>query len=155
MPKYSSIDFNEAKTILLTTEFSIDMPFEKFEDAGRGRGRPPGSDPMISLRKSGSIGINQAAVEEYFADEDGAVMYYDEEENRIGIEPVADKDADDAAYTVSKTDSGATVAAQAFLEEYDLLPEITTQYDPEWDEDEGLVTVDLDNPKKTYGSEGD
>lgn len=144
----------EAKTILVTTDISLDMPFEKFEDAGSGRGRPPGSDPMISLRKSGSIGINQAAVEEYFADDDGAVMYYNEEENRIGIEPVADKEADDAAYTVSKTDSGATVAAQAFLEEYDLLPDITTQYDPDWDDDEGLVTVDLDNPKKTYGSEG-
>lgn len=128
------------------------MAYEKFVDAGSGRGRPPGSDPMVSLRKSGSVGINQAAVEEYFAEDDGAVMYYDEDANRIGIEPVADKDADDAAYTVSKTDSGATVAAQAFLEEYDLLPEVTTQYTPEWDDDEGFVTIDLDDPKKTYGS---
>ncbi len=128
------------------------MGFEKFDEAGRGRGRPAGTDPKISLRKSGSIGVNQAALEEYFEDDDGAVLYYDEDANRVGIEPVADSDADEAAYTVSKTDSGGTIAGQAFLEEYALLPEITTQYLPEWDGDNDLVTVDLDEPAKTYGS---
>jgi len=106
---------------------------------------------MISLRKSGSIGVNQASLDEYFEDDDGAVMYYDEDANRIGIEPVADKDADDAAYTVSKTDSGGTITAQAFLEHYDILPDVTTQYEPESDDDEKLITVNLDNPQKTYG----
>lgn len=128
------------------------MGFEKFDEAGRGRGRPPGTDPMVSIRKSGSIGLNQPVVEEYFADDDGAVMYYDEASNEVGIEPVADKDADEAAYTVSKTDSGATIAPQAFLETYDLIPDVTTQYDPEWDDDEGLLVIDLDEPKKTYGN---
>ncbi|WP_254823000.1 hypothetical protein [Haloglomus halophilum] len=110
---------------------------------------------MISIRKSGSIGVNQAAIEEFFEDDDGAVMYYDEDANQVGIEPVADKDADDAAYTVSKTDSGGTIAPKAFLERYDLIPEVTTQYDPEWNDDESLVVLDLDEPKKTYGSADD
>lgn len=127
------------------------MAFEKFDEAGSGRGRPPGTDPMISIRKSGSVGINRAALEAYFEDDDGAVMYYDEDEARMGIEPVVDKDADEAAYTVSKTDSGGTVAAQAFLETYDLVPEVTTQYDPAWDDGHGMVVIDLDNPSGTYG----
>jgi hypothetical protein len=131
------------------------MAFEKFDDAGSGRGRPAGTDPIVSLRKSGSVGVNQAAIEEYFDGEDGAVMYYDDDANQMGIEPVEDKDADEAAYTVSKTDSGGTIAAQAFLEEYDLLPDITTQYEPDWDDDESLVTADLDDPHKTYGSPDD
>lgn len=131
------------------------MPFEKFDDAGSGRGRPAGTEPMISLRKSGSIGINQAAIEEYFDGEDGAVMYYDADESHVGIEPVADNEADDAAYTVSKTDSGGTIAPKAFLKRYDLVPEVTTQYEPRWDDDEGLVVVDLDEPLKTYGSADD
>jgi len=126
------------------------MGFEKFDDTGRGR--PAGTDPKISLRKSGSIGVNQSALEEYFEDDDGAVLYYDEEENRVGIEPVADKDADEAAYTVSKTDSGGTIAGQAFLERSDLQPDITTQYVPEWDDERGFVVIDLDEPAKTYGS---
>jgi hypothetical protein len=131
------------------------MGFEKFDEAGSGRGRPAGTEPMISIRKSGSIGVNQAAIEEFFEDDDGAVMYYDEDANQVGIEPVADKDADEAAYTVSKSDSGGTIAPKAFLERYDLIPEVTTQYDPEWNDDESLVVLDLDEPKKTYGSPDD
>lgn len=128
------------------------MGFEKFDEAGSGRGRPAGTEPMISIRKSGSIGVNQAAIDEFFEDQDGAVMYYDEDADQVGIEPVADKDADDAAYTVSKTDSGGTIAPKTFLERYDLVPEVTTQYDPAWNDDESLVVLDLDEPKKTYGS---
>jgi len=128
------------------------MPFEKFDETGSGRGRTPGTDPMISLRKSGSIGINQAALEEYFADADGAVMYYDPEERRVGIEPVADKESDEAAYTVSKSDSGGTIAPKTFLKTYDLVPDVTTQYTPEWDDERGFVVVDLDDPSGTYGS---
>jgi hypothetical protein len=124
------------------------MGFEKFDDAGSGRGRPAGTEPMISIRKSGSIGVNQAAIEAFFEDDDGAVMYYDEDANQVGIEPVADKDADEAA-------SGGTIAPKAFLERYDLIPEVTTQYDPEWNDDESLVVLDLDEPKKTYGSPDD
>ena len=110
---------------------------------------------MISIRKSGSIGVNQAAIDELFGDQDSAVMYYDEEATQVGLEPVADKDADDAAYTVSKTDSGGTIVPKAFLELYNLIPEVTTQYDPTWDDDETLVVLDLDAPKKTYDSPDD
>jgi len=127
------------------------MGFEKFEEAGNGRGRPTDSDAMVSLRKSGSIGVNQETLDEYFADDNGAVLYYDDETSRVGIEPVSDKDVDDGAYTVSKADSGGTIAAQAFLEHYDLLPDITTQYTPEWNDDGNLIAVDLDSPQKTYG----
>lgn len=133
------------------------MTFEKFNESGSGRGRTPGTDPMISLRKSGSIGVNRAAVEEYFEESDGAVMYYDGDEYRVGIEPVDDNDADEAAYAVSKSDSGGTIAPKAFLTTYDLVPDVTTQYTPEWNDERDLVVIDLEDPKKTYGSadEGD
>ncbi|MFC6787118.1 hypothetical protein ACFQFH_14895 [Halobaculum halobium] len=133
------------------------MGFEKFDEAGSGRGRPAGTDPMISIRKSGSIGVNRAALEEFFEDNEGAVLYFDEDVNRIGIEPVPDTDADDAAYTVSVTDSGGTIAPKAFLETYDLIPDVTTQYDPVWDDDDdqSLVVLNLEDPTGTYGSPDD
>lgn len=131
------------------------MAFEKFSEAGSGRGRPAGTDPMISVRKSGSIGVNRPALEEFFGDNEGAVMYYDEEANQVGIEPVEDNDADDAAYTLSVTDAGGTIAPKAFLERYDLIPEVTTQFDPEWNDDESLVVLELDDPSGTYGSPED
>ena len=129
------------------------MAFEKYEDTGRGRGRPAGADPMISLRQSGSIGINSAALDAYFDDADGAVLYFNDDDRQIGIEPVEDAEAEDAAYTVSKTDSGGTIAPRAFLEDYSLIPAVTTQYEPVLDEDHGLVIVDLDEPIGTYGDE--
>jgi len=129
------------------------MGFEKFEGVGSKRGRPLGADPMVSLRKSGNIGINRAALEAYFADDDGAIMYYDGDNARIGIEPVADSDADAAAYSVTKTDSGGTIVPKTFLEEYDLVPKVTTQYEPDRDED--LIVVDLDDPIGTHGSPDD
>jgi len=133
------------------------MGFEKFDESGAGRGRPAGTEPMISLRKSASIGVNRPALEEYFGDDEGAVMYYDEDQNRVGIEPVPDTDADEAAYTVSVTDSGGTIAPKAFLERYDLVPEVTTQFDPEWadDDERSMIVLPLDAPSGTYGSADD
>ena len=128
------------------------MGFEKFDETGSGRGRPAGTDAMISIRKSGSIGINQAALDEYFEANEAAVLYMDEAENRIGIEPVADKDADEAAYALTTSKSGGTLAPKAFLRQYDLIPEVTTQYAPEWNDDEELIVLDLDAPIGTYGS---
>lgn len=127
------------------------MGFEKFDDSGRGRGRPAGADPMVSLRKSGSIGLNAATLDAFFDDSEGAIMYYNDDDNKIGIEPVPDSDVDDSAYTISSTGSGGTIAPRAFLEDYGLIPEVTTQYDPEWDEGRELVVVDLDDPTGTYG----
>lgn len=127
------------------------MNFEKFEGGGRGRSS---SGPMISLRKSGSIGINGAAMAEHFEDVEAAVMYYDGDENRVGIERVDDADAD-GAYTISRTNDTGSITPSAFLTRYDLVPEITTQFEPEVDEIEDgteLVTVDIDEPIGTYGS---
>lgn len=131
------------------------MAFEKFE--GGGRGRPRGvTDAKISLRKSGSIGINAKALEEYFDGAGAVVCYYDDDENRVALRPVDSKDADDAAYTLSANESGATVTPGAFLKEYDLIPDITTHYTPEEGSigGEDAVIFDLDDPIGTYGSEG-
>lgn len=130
------------------------MSFEKFEGGGRGRSS---AGPMISLRKSGSIGINSAAMAEYFAGAEAAVMYYDEDENRVGIERVDDAEQDDA-YTISRTNDTGSITPSAFLTRYDLVPEVTTQYEPElYELDDGpdLVTIDLDEPIGTYGSPDD
>lgn len=77
--------------------------------------------------------MRQLALEDYFAD-DGAVVYYDEETNRIGIEPGDDTGADEAAYTVSKTGAAGPIAAQVFRQQAGRLPDVTTQYVPAWDD---------------------
>jgi hypothetical protein len=54
--------------------------------------------------------------------------------------------------SVSTSNFSKTIAPQAFLETYDLVPDVTTQYNPEWDDDEDLLVIDLDDPMDTYGT---
>ena len=52
------------------------MGFKKVETGGRGSR----AQAKISLRKSGSIGINNTALDEYFSDDDEYVeLYFDDE----------------------------------------------------------------------------
>lgn len=127
------------------------MAFEKY-DKGTGRGT---NQPRISLRRSDTIGINGPAVAEHFDGVDGVVLYYDEDDERVGLEPA---DADDAdAYTLVENNNAdsATVNATGFMTSYGLTPEQTTHYEAQWDDDQELVYVDLENPVKTYGSAED
>jgi hypothetical protein len=124
------------------------MAFEKY-DKGTGRGT---NQPRVSLRRSDTIGINGPAIAEHFDGVDGVVLYYDEDENRVGLEP-ADADESDA-YTLVENNNAdsATVNAMGFMTEFGLAPEQTTHYDAQWDDDQELVYVDLDDPVKTYGN---
>ena len=115
------------------------MGFEKFEKGSfRGTGQP-----QVTLRKSGTIGISKMAVEEYLPDSNGAVLYYDDEANRIGIEPVS-VDNDPDAYQISFNEGSATINGSSFMKRFDLVPEETTAYEPKWDDDTEMIVVELD-----------
>lgn len=75
------------------------MGFEKFE---KHSGRGGSGEPKVSLRKSGTIGLNGKTVTEYFPDRDHVVLYFDEEENRVGLEPSDDKGGD-TSYSIIRT----------------------------------------------------
>ena len=114
--------------------------------------------PKISLRRSGSIGVNNAALEEFFEDDhEAVVMYFDEDENRVGMKATDDK-SEEGTYTLSRSDSGGSVTPTAFLRKHDLIPDQTTQYAPETykqNQNTELVTIDLDDPIGYYGSPED
>lgn len=126
------------------------MPFEKVKSRGRGAG----AQPKISLRKSGSIGVNNSALQEFFSESDEYVeLYYDEEENRVGIKGIEDETED--SFTLSRSDSGGSVTPMSFLRSADLVPDVTTQYSPSKQNLNGgteLVVIDVDDPIGTYGS---
>jgi len=123
------------------------MGFERFEETGSMQSS---SEPRISLRKSGSIGISKAAMSQWFEDVDAVVLHFDEENNRIGLEP-AEED-NEHSYTISRSEGGGSITPSAFLQRYDLTPEVTTRYRAEWDEDNKLVSADLDDSVGTYGT---
>lgn len=126
------------------------MGFEKIEPTG---GRAGANEPLISLRKSGGIGINQPALDEYFENSESVDFYYNEEDNQIGLKPFDDKEEGD--YTLTRSDSGGSVTPKNPLKRFDLIPDITTRYEPETGENEDgeeLVVISLEDPIGTYGS---
>jgi len=118
------------------------MGFEKFE---KGSFRGATSVPRISIRSTGSIGVSKAAYEEFFDDEEGVVLYFDEENNLVGLEP-ADPEENPNAYRMSMNSGSGTVNADSFTKRNGIVPEETTSYGPEWNEEEGLIVLDLDEP---------
>lgn len=125
------------------------MAFETFSGSSRG-----GARPKISIRKSESIGINTAAMEEFFEDEHThAEVQYDSESNILRIIPK--KEETDKSYKISRSASGGTIAPTSDLKAYNLIPEITTQYSPEKhkvNQNTYYVDVDLNDSIGTHGS---
>lgn len=124
------------------------MSLERFTEKGNEQSRK--QEPFISLRASESLGVSQAALDEYLDEAEAVLMLYDEDENRIGIDPLDDECDHPAAYAITRTESSATIAPGAFLRAYDLVPEITTRYRPEWDDEKGVLLIDLDDPVGFY-----
>lgn len=126
------------------------MGFEKFE-AGTGRGIS--TTPEASIRRTGGIGINKAAMNEWFEDTPAVFVYMDEDEHRIGIEPIDERES--GSYVLSVNNGSGTVNADAFLTRYDLETETTTRYSVTWDDDHGMMVVDLDDPVGTVERKSD
>lgn len=124
------------------------MGFEAVSSSGRGSGS---TEPKISLRKSGSIGLNRPTIEEWFEDVEYVRIHFDEENNLIGFEPTNDEDD---TYTLSKVNGSGSITPMSFLNQYQLTPDITTHYSPteqSVNQHKQLVVIDLDEPVGTYG----
>ena len=56
------------------------------------------------------------------------------------------------------TESSAGITPSSFMKRHDLVPDVTTRYEVEWDDDEEMLVADLTVEAGTYGSadeEGD
>ncbi|ESP86842.1 hypothetical protein [Candidatus Halobonum tyrrellensis] len=126
------------------------MGFEKVQKTGQGGST---NEPLISLRKSGGIGINSAATKEYLPDAEFVHLYYDDENSKIGIKPVDEEDNN--TYKVNMTESSAGITPSSFMKRHDLVPDVTTRYEVEWDDDEDMLVADLTAEAGTYGSADD
>jgi hypothetical protein len=126
------------------------MEFEKYEKDKAGRG---GIGPRVSMRKSGSIGINGEATKQYFDDVDWVTLYFSNQENAVGIKPEDSNVAD--SYSLQKRNGegyGGSINATSFMREYDLLPNKTKQYRASWSDEMSMVIADLSDPVLVYDS---
>lgn len=123
------------------------MAFEKFQNKGAKPGESGTETPVISLRKDAAFGLSKASVELFFDEYDWVHFYYDEENNQIGIKPRNSKDED--TYQISKRDGTGTIKSIRFLSMYGLVPETSMRFEAKWNDEKGLVYINLDNPIET------
>lgn len=114
------------------------MSFERFTQVGRGY------KPKVSVTKSGLLGFNQGAVKHFRLDHyDWAVLYYDKDSGRIGIE-LTNNENEDGVCKLRKRAAGADISARSFFEYYRINYELTNRYDAIWNEGENKIIVELD-----------
>jgi alkanesulfonate monooxygenase SsuD/methylene tetrahydromethanopterin reductase-like flavin-dependent oxidoreductase (luciferase family) len=126
----------------------MDMVFEKFTKKGSSGGRS-GQKPYISLRRSGTVGVNNAATEKYLDGYDWGVMAYDKVNRLVGIE--LHEQEVEGAYKIRKSDReghGSNINCRAFTREYGLIPDRTTRYDVQQDNEGEMLILELDEPAK-------
>ena len=118
------------------------MGFVKFTKTGSRL-----DTPKVSIWTRGQIGFNQGATLEFGLDSyKYAILYFDEDDNKIGIEFTNDKTSEGANKLVQRKNSGVSFSATAFLKTYKVDYSETKQYNVIHDEGSGLYVVDLNNP---------
>lgn len=111
------------------------MAFQKFTESGRG------FRPKVSLRSSGVIGLNSAALKKFeLEDVDFVCLLFDPDTNKIAIGK-ANKD-DDGAHHLNKGTAGAGISAKRFLDYWEQSVETTQQYECHLDRETGLIILD-------------
>jgi hypothetical protein len=128
------------------------MGFKKFTKKGDSNSGNSTVGPRISLRKSATVGINNPATQKFFDTANHVELFNDAVNQKVGLHPI-DEETEDS-YKVRKSDKeghGAQVNCRSFLREYDIIPEKTTRYKAEWDDEQELVVINLTDPDNVYG----
>jgi len=100
-------------------------------------------EPKISIWSSDLLGVNAAAVEEFFGDTEWVELYYDPERDRVGIKPLEEETED--AYHLRKREEGKSgrINAKSFLAANNLQTDEAEQYEADWDEEHDLVYIEV------------
>jgi len=113
------------------------MAFERFIKTGRVY------RPTASLWSRGQLGFNRGAIQKYnISDYSHAVLFYDKENNRIGIKFITDG-SESGAVQLTKGKTGAFISAKAFLDFYDINHDKTRKFPLEYNKEEGLFIISL------------
>src|SRR5208337_567789 len=89
------------------------MAFEEFQGK-----RSHGGEPAVSISKSGNFILNSKVIAAYFSDKKYAKLYWDQEQKKIGIKPMAAKDASSYAVNFSPKGGVGSFSGTAFLKAY-------------------------------------
>lgn len=118
------------------------MAFKLFE-----RKRKVFREPMVTILKQGTIGLNTAAVEKYFLDKQYVLLYYDEGEQKIGLKPLKVNKENAYKIRMGKISKGGNCSAQAFLRSFKIDHSTTRTYRAKWNNKDKIIFIDLTEKK--------
>jgi hypothetical protein len=113
------LTFSEiALTLILSiTKKEIGMAFVMFPNDGQRV-----SAPRAALTKGGVISFNRSAVKKFgLADYQRCILYYDADEQKIGVE-FSNDETNNATVTLRHRVSGAEISSKNFFSYFNILP---------------------------------
>lgn len=100
--------------------------------------------PMLTVGRSGILGMNKAATQRYGLQQyKYAGLYYDPENKMIGVKPTNDEA--EANCTMRDRQSGMDVSAKAFLERFGIDYSTTRRYELLREEQSGMLVAQITN----------
>jgi hypothetical protein len=98
---------------------------------------------MVSLSKSGMIGLNAAVTRNIIGDNRFAHLLFDREQHLIGIKFIRNSDLDAYPVKCTKNMSHGSIAGVSFLKTYGVFPDETTAYPASFDESNKILVVSI------------
>lgn len=118
------------------------MSFVKFTESGRSFA------PKASISTSGVINFNYGALKRFNLNRfKVGVLYYDKEENKVGIELSCDETSE-GALKLRVRETGCDVGAKRFLDFFNISPPTLMIYDIEVGEKPDFYIINLNNGKE-------
>ena len=119
------------------------MGFERFTLGGKT------FKPKVSIRRNGQIGFNNGARKRFELDNyKYVILFYDKENEKIGIK-LTNESNENGIMILQKRPLNVAVSAKSFLEFYELPYLKTSRYNPQWDENEKMLIIDLKEFEQT------
>jgi len=120
----------------------VQMVFIKFKESARS------FSPKVSLSPTGVLNFNFGALKRLNLDNFKiCVLYYDQDENKIGIECSNDETAE-GALKLRKRQTGADLGARRFLDFFNIRPTTLTLYDVEEGDKPDFYVIHLQQGKE-------
>lgn len=99
-------------------------------------------EPIVSAYPRGQFSFSRGAIRQMQLKEgDAVVLFFDDEENLIGIRKAKTDDNGSVKLSFRQDGSSALASAKGFFSYFDILPKETVQFIPEHMEDMGLYVL--------------
>jgi hypothetical protein len=114
-----------------------------WETFTRTRWRNP-TDPTVTVTSTGRLSLNVAVINNFVEDNKFAILMFDRSRKLVGIKFAKSSDSTTYPIFINRVKSSAAINCQAFLKNYSLIPEKTSNYEASYDKKSKLLTFSIE-----------